>query len=574
MRFFCREHPNGPVCVGIDWILTCIYHEMTIAAPPFPPEPKLRIRGSITNGRSSVGSKQYAAATRSIEPSNKQQSTVFRGDVFAVVPSKAAPDTLCFGLEAMESTILGHGRLLLTKSLLLAIRKDAKAAENPASDRNYYVVSSRWLQLDCATSFPLLAELRKLGIAAVPVSPVWVAACIENNYQYDPEESRTLFQPQTWPIRLLNNPIPSSAGKNGSSKPTAKFLFSVTGFLDSTRYAITSALTQIGAEYTDNLSRKNTHLICKEAKGAKYNKAIEWGTIHAVSIEWLYHVIKEGYEEGCEYRFSSDGVKKEPMMVRKKFGAKTGKTDKVRSSLDNGFTVGKGYKVGDGRLVGRNASSSTNRIISVRKSDASEIAVESKNNADVNGSRADERHMADNSLSKGHRGKRDPPQASPTKRDNPTSQSLLKTNDDDDDDGANNPSKRLQFALQALEGPPVGAINGSGSGSMSTNSRSGRMSSPQRRGKRERSPSKTSQERNSASLLSQQSEDENTQTETQFTIGTIGTIRADADVGGFNDRRRRLNSGDDDMEEVPLSQAEEAEDNGESQVVWYAHTRG
>jgi len=100
------------------------------------------------------------------------------------------------------------------------------------------------------------------------------------------------------------------------------------------------------------------------------------------------------------------------------------------------------------------------------------------------------------------------------------------------------------------------------------------MLSPGQRGKRERSSSKTSKERNSASLLSQQSEDENTQTETQFTIGTIGTIRADADVGGFNDRRRRLNSGDDDMEEVPLSQAEEAEDNGESQVVWYAHTRG
>jgi hypothetical protein len=71
----------------------------------------------------------------------------------------------------------------------------------------------------------------------------------------------------------------------------------------------------------------------------------------------------------------------------------------------------------------------------------------------------------------------------------------------------------------------------------------------------------------SPSLLTQQqspqSDGDNSQQETQF------TFRVDADIGHFN------NSKDDGEDsDVPLSQMNDAEDNGESQVVWFAGRRG
>jgi len=67
----------------------------------------------------------------------------------------------------------------------------------------------------------------------------------------------------------------------------------------------------------------------------------------------------------------------------------------------------------------------------------------------------------------------------------------------------------------------------------------------------------------SPSLLSQQSqESDGPQAETQF------TIRADADIG----KHWADSSGFDD-DEAPMSQVNEAEDNGESQVVWLPFMR-
>ena len=54
----------------------------------------------------------------------------------------------------------------------------------------------------------------------------------------------------------------------------------------------------------DHLSRKNTHLICKDVGGQKYTKAVEWG-MYVVSVEWLSHIISRyGYKEGLEHKFS------------------------------------------------------------------------------------------------------------------------------------------------------------------------------------------------------------------------------------------------------------------------------
>jgi topoisomerase (DNA) II binding protein 1 len=72
-------------------------------------------------------------------------------------------------------------------------------------------------------------------------------------------------------------------------------------------------IREVGAEYTDNLKSKNTHLICKEASGKKYEKACEWG-LHVVSVDWLYHVVRFGYIEGCETKFSLKKSQDAPML--------------------------------------------------------------------------------------------------------------------------------------------------------------------------------------------------------------------------------------------------------------------
>lgn len=328
MRYFCREHPKGPICVTVDWILTSIFFHrertkiaMVTPTPPFPPEPRIqqtikskRNRGGGEGGGGGESSNNSMSSENTTSgripesksrtiPSTSTTSSIFRGDVFAISVSKPTSGTLTFRYEDMESTIISHGGLILSKSLLLAIKNDCKKSSTSNTNRGYYVVSNSWVPTDGgASTLPLLAELSKSGIKVVPVSIVWISACVNNDRKYDPTDYPLLFQPQTWPIRRLLKSHTST--KMGSRKEEDRFLVSVTGFVDSSRYGIMSMLDEIGADFTDNLTRKNTHLICKEGcQGLKYTKALEWG-LHVVSIEWLYHIIRYGYVEGSESKFA------------------------------------------------------------------------------------------------------------------------------------------------------------------------------------------------------------------------------------------------------------------------------
>ena len=738
VRYFCREHPKGPICVTVDWILSCIYHSSSVllSIPPFPSEPSsssattssattrmiqkqqpqsgiIESNNSAKGGVTTNSNSNNSNSITMMKLLKKSSAKIFRGDVFTIIPSKnPTVDVLNFDSTQMQSVILDSGGLLLSKTLLLAIKKDAKQQQqqqqsspslegtiSSSLDRKYYVISSRWLQLDCPTSFPLLAELAKVGIKVMAVSPIWVASCIENDCVYDPTEYPMLFQPQTWPIRLMlmkqqsspasmvataaiskksvhgnNGGGTSSNSSNTNTNTKVKFLFSVTGFVDSSRYGIITLLTQLGAEFTDNLSRKNTHLICKEAKGPKYTKALEWG-LHVVSIEWLYHVVRYGYEEGSEGRFLisndvgsgkngtkkkkkkhsppvvMDGKKTEVMeRVEKKQVDNKGNSgkvvEKVRSSLENGELDSSlfGGSKKDGAEMGNVRSSTLGNIEDDQsKSDYPTANALPKSNGSKGARTEDikeaasmnEEHRANNQelpssaesppssqSSPRRRGKRErsPPQASPKEhRPKPSLPSKEEGNREEEgipcDDNNNDPAKRLKFALAALEGGgPAAASSSSSDVAPRRNTRAGRMGgvnansakdntrrnnnyptsssrysssstlSPRRRGKRDRSPAKQSQ-----SLLSQEesnndddddNDDEESQpVETQF---TIGTIRANEDIGhimggrgrgGLNHKRQRQLLQDDE-DEVPLSQANDAEDNGESQVVWYAAPRG
>jgi len=610
VRYFCREHPKRPICVGIDWILTCIYHrtKKIDSPPPFPSEPQQRnvqrlkrktIGSNSTAGNFGIGGggggggATHNTGGSSIVTKNRMNkkgpnkpplpssSSVFRGDVFSIVPVKSMPGTLEFHSKEMESTILANGGMVLSKSLLLAIKKDAAITNSgngnnndnndTISNRKYFVVTPRWLQLDCATSFPLLAELSKVGIRVIPVSPVWVAACVKNNYKFNPEEYPILFQPQTWSTRLWKPSTVSSSTtspsswEEGGGKHKSNFLLSLTGFVDSSRYGIMSVLVEIGAEYTDNLSRKNTHLICKEARGAKYVKALEWG-LHAVSVEWLYHVMRYGYREGSEDEFSLVVAKKrkEPVVEMVQQQQQQPATTSVKAGkvvVQSSYLNGKGNEKAavmpsnTASAIDSQSKTATGRNRFKEQQQQQQLVMEEKSPLPAAQS------------SPPRRGKRDPPRT-PSKEDrdhdDPPQSSAAK-----DDD---RPSRRLQFALQTLEeGPPV----------IAPVPQSANILSPRRRGKRDRSPAKATSQK-SRSLLSQPSEDddddddddeeeENTQmVETQF---TTGTIRANADIiFGRKGQQQRCGggSGGDSSEEVPLSQANDAKDNGESQVVWFA----
>ena len=114
----------------------------------------------------------------------------------------------------------------------------------------------------------------------IPVTTVWLETCARERKYFSPENISQLFQPQ---YSYLRN--------SGMSN----LCVAVTGFVAEERTGIAQYLKHLGATYTETLKRKNTHLICKEATGAKYYRAVEWN-LHVVSLEWLFYVGRYGVQ--------------------------------------------------------------------------------------------------------------------------------------------------------------------------------------------------------------------------------------------------------------------------------------
>ena len=414
------------------------------------------------------------------------QSNIFYGDIFAIIRPKPHENTISFEKSEIESLITNNGGLLLSKQLSEAIKIDLQSASknNSTISRNFYVVSSGGYG-DNTNLNPLLAEMSQLGVTIIPVNSVWIRACTGDGVQYSASECPLLFQPQAWPIRLL---------------PPKQFLFSCTGFIDASRYGIMWMLKEIGGEYTDNLKSKNTHLICKDATGKKYEKACEWG-LHVVSIDWLYHVIRYGYVEGCELDFSFVKGKKKDVPLLPTTCSKF-PTSKVS-----------GLKEPVNELVDRVDNCLDLELLSTKKDQAKETGETSKLPHSVD----QHQQSSSPSLCKHNEGNEHSAQ---------------------DDESPNDVNKRLHSALQSLE-------------------TSTRKKTFTRRSKRQRQPVKTPEK--SPLLLTQpspQSEEENQQT--QYTVA----ICADAALKPSS------------YHSIPQSQVDDAEANGESQVIWYANKRG
>jgi topoisomerase (DNA) II binding protein 1 len=480
------------MAVTASWILSSLYH-CTMQAPPFPTFPCNDER--VVQRPAKVDDSKRASLDATVSTKKiTVQSHVFAGSIFVIVRPKSPHGTMSFEKHDMESLITTHGGLLLTKHLFGAIQMDL-ANPSQTSHRKFHLLSTGGYSHDPTNLDPLLAQLSKLGVQIIPVTPVWIKACVGDRVRYDARQYPLLFQPQSWPVRLLP-PHPTNT----------PLLVSLTGFVDASRYGIIWMLKEIGAGYTDNLTSKNSHLICKDAAGKKYEKACEWG-LHVVSVEWLYHVMRYGYEEGCEGKFSLGGY---DVAASK---SESNKKKRVCSDWPSMETFG------------------NDKDVATKAQETPDGGV-----------------APHASLSISHNGENNRVSSSPPSRTSDKDSSVAPATNETSNNNVTpkppkspeNVNKRFHSALQSLE-----------------------TSNPNtfpRRSQRRRIPILDTEY--SPSLFTQEKspphdKDEELERTEQF------TIRVDADVG------TTFPCADD----VPTSQVNDAEEIGESQVVWFAERR-
>lgn len=338
---FCRYHPNGPVAISPHWVTDSLkyqYLQQTHLYPPLDTKRKYK-----SKPKKQVETKplahhvDYDAEKRKNIPDIKnntkdeqQQELLFQGAIFYIVPppppsSLSDHNIIRFDLEEMKKSITLHGGHLISNQIIHALKNQTQKQSNLGrtcyivhlsgefipknnqlnnsdddsnNDRDSMIISSIICKSEkdehshvndddnCKTHLLSLGELykKKLCTKFISVTPIWIETCIATKTENPPNQYPQLFQPQYWPMyKLLNN-----------SKNMMNIKVSLTGFQNQERIGLKLLLLRIGATFTDNMSHTNTHLICKEAKGPKYHKAMEWG-IHVVKVDWLYHIVQYGY---------------------------------------------------------------------------------------------------------------------------------------------------------------------------------------------------------------------------------------------------------------------------------------
>jgi len=291
---FCRLHPRCPKMVSPRWIVESVYHmKLQPSELYFPEEKPLQQQIKRINDK-----KKFQQTA--VERNAPRKSALFSGALFHVIKMPPQSQALVnFDDIEIRKIITEKDGLLLSAKVWHSLEKESKVdsieghsqAPNPGSfDGVCFVVSltGDYSHDRIINSNPLLMQVNQSSYKIVPVTPVWLKTCVYNKVRSRPDKYPLLFQPQGWSMRKLPDNV------------TIKV--SVTGFLGNERTGMQMALQVIGAEYTENMRSSNTHLICKEARGEKFKKAIEWG-IHIISEKWLYDVLQYGYTN-CEKKFS------------------------------------------------------------------------------------------------------------------------------------------------------------------------------------------------------------------------------------------------------------------------------
>lgn len=296
---FCRYHPNSPTVIAPEWIISCLQQKQLVNTSDFPARRRvttLKVKKKVSQTPIRKNIKQL----------------IFNGFLFHILPPQqnhVSSVNVTFHADNIEKMIASHGGQILSKDGIRVLQRvsnnsntnpNSSTSASPTQVKNekrkcYLVHLSGPFDLEkTIEKDALLRHISQRNLCnMIPVNAIWLQTCEASKMGIDPCQHEELFVPQSLPFRKLKNGI--------------KLKVAVTGFMGAQRTAIRFTLVAIGAEYTENMSKENTHLICKEPTGPKYLKAVEWG-LHVVTEDWLFHIVQFGHETECERSYSLEAI--------------------------------------------------------------------------------------------------------------------------------------------------------------------------------------------------------------------------------------------------------------------------
>ncbi|OQR68219.1 DNA topoisomerase 2-binding protein 1-B-like [Tropilaelaps mercedesae] len=104
----------------------------------------------------------------------------------------------------------------------------------------------------------------------------------------------TLWIDHVWDVtqRELKHAI--SVAEEFKTPIFANLTVTTSGLAEEEKAEIMKLVQENGGTYTGKLTKANTHLVIREAKGAKYAAALKW-QLHVVSPEWVFNCMKKGF---------------------------------------------------------------------------------------------------------------------------------------------------------------------------------------------------------------------------------------------------------------------------------------
>lgn len=306
-NFTCRfvalyiedNHPNRPAIVSPHWIIQSLQSQALQSTSSFParrieskPKPK------------PVPKTPFPLPSKIKTASNPiPKSNIFQGMIFSIIQSSPSENFFKSSISTLEQQIRSNGGLMLSNRILEALEKDVK--KNRETHRILCVVFLGRLVKNYATRSALLTKVERFKFCPmVLVNPNYIQCCIHEKMEFLPNLYPILFQPQPYPLHGLPDAFLTSRKEDKIGQSKHGIVAAVSGFVGVERFGIVQILKQIGADYTENLTRSNTHLICKKAEGPKYERGLVW-SLHVVSIKWLFHILKYGFEGDNEKKLKT-----------------------------------------------------------------------------------------------------------------------------------------------------------------------------------------------------------------------------------------------------------------------------
>ena len=207
------------------------------------------------------------------------RASIFYKDIMFVIPNDN-------DYTIDNDFITSNGGLILNDQLNESMREEDDVVSRPL-----YIVSDETEQqaITYCNNSPLLLDFAKRN-GYVLVNSIWAKACVDSNEKWSVKDYSLYFQPWKSPVQNL------------CSHDGTKFVISVSGFAEDELQIVKLWLERLGAIYTEDLSRQNTHFIIRY-QTPEYKEAHALGSCHVVSFGWLESVIENGYHNGMENKF-------------------------------------------------------------------------------------------------------------------------------------------------------------------------------------------------------------------------------------------------------------------------------